>query len=163
MGYPVEFKQLIINKTLSTDLSQQIIAKEAGIGYSTLQKWLRQHRESGVKLVNQAEKRPHDWTPQERLNAVLETTQMNDTEIGAWCRQQGLYTHHLKQWKQEALAGMSAQKVVHPADKKIRTLNKENRMLKKDLRRKEKALAEVSALLVLKKKANLIWGEDADD
>lgn len=163
MGYPVEFKQLIINKTLSTGQSQQMIAKEAGVGYSTLQKWLRQHRESGVKLVNQAEKRPNDWTPQERLEAVLETTQMNDEEIGTWCRKQGLYTHHLKQWKQEALAGMTTKNPISPADKKVRTLSKENRMLKKDLRRKEKALAEVSALLVLKKKANLIWGEDVDD
>ncbi len=163
MGYPVEFKQLIINKTLCTDQSQQIIAKEAGIGYSTLQKWLRQHRESGVKRVNRAEKRPNDWTPQERLEAILDTTPMNDGEIGTWCRKQGLYTHHLKQWKQEALAGMTKKNTVSPADKKVRALNQENKLLKKDLRRKEKALAEVSALLVLKKKADLIWGEDVDD
>jgi len=38
-----------------------------------------------------------------------------------------------------------------------------NKKLESELRRKDKALAEASALLILKKKANLIWGESEDD
>ena len=37
------------------------------------------------------------------------------------------------------------------------------RELEKELRRKDKALAETAALLVLKKKANAIWGDEDDD
>jgi hypothetical protein len=42
-------------------------------------------------------------------------------------------------------------------------VREENRTLKKELRRKDKALAETTALLVLKKKAASIWGEPEDD
>ena len=37
------------------------------------------------------------------------------------------------------------------------------RALEKELNRKEKALAEVAALLVLRKKAQAIWGDTSED
>ena len=45
----------------------------------------------------------------------------------------------------------------------LKKLQAENRALKKDLLRKDKALAETSALLILKKKADLIWGDFEED
>ena len=108
------------------------------------------------------EKRPQDWTVQERFAALLETATLDESALGEWCRRrEGLPTHHLEQWKPAAMAGMGRSKQ-SPEQVQSRRLQEENRRLKKELRRKEKALAETSALLVLKKKAEEIWGDDED-
>ena len=104
------------------------------------------------------EKRPQDWTREERLNALLEAAKLSDDELGAWCRQKGLHTHHLEKWRQEF-----AQEQTRGQDPKTRQLKKEVKELKKELNRKDKALAETSALLVLKKKVDTIWGDNEDD
>lgn len=101
--------------------------------------------------------KPQSWSREHRLEALLETHSLSEEELGKWCRERGLHTHHLKQWRQD-LASESS-----PSDAEAKALRQENRELKKDLRRKEKALAETSALLVLKKKAAAIWGENEDD
>jgi cell division septum initiation protein DivIVA len=70
--------------------------------------------------------------------------------------------HHLEQWKQESIKGDS----VKPSARlsaEIRDLKRENASLKKELQRKDMALAETAALLVLKKKADSIWGEPKGD
>ena len=91
---------------------------------------------------------------------MLATYGLGEEELGRWCRQHGVHTHHLVQWRRELIEGGSEQANL---SKEARSLREENRVLKKDLRRKEKALAETTALLVLKKKAALIWGESEDD
>ena len=91
----------------------------------------------------------------------MQTHGLSDEELGAWCRSQGLHTHHLVQWRRELLAGASAGSKASPSA--MRALRDEVRTLKKELRRKDKALAETTALLVLKKKAASIWGEPEDD
>jgi transposase-like protein len=161
MRYSPELKAAVIQKVLSTGRPQTEIANEAGISRSALQHWLREYRKNGIKNVVQKEKRPQDWSAEERFAALIETAQMSDEQLGAWCRKHGLHTHHLKQWKADALAGC----VSPPTDKpnaKERRLEKKVRNLEKELSRKEKALAETAALLVLKKKADAIWG-DAED
>ena len=45
----------------------------------------------------------------------------------------------------------------------LKLLKHKIKQLTQELNRKDKALAETAALLVLKKKANLIWGEDEED
>ena len=45
----------------------------------------------------------------------------------------------------------------------LRALRIENKQLKKEVTRKNSALAEATALLILKKKADLIWGEPEDE
>jgi len=136
-----------------------LIAAEFGIGRSTIQNWLRQDRRSGVTEVVKGERRPEDWTAQERLSALIESSALSDDELGAWCRGQGLHTHHLERWRREMIEGQDRK----GSQSTLRTLRAENRSLKKELRRKEKALAETAALLVLKKKAAAIWGEPEDD
>jgi transposase len=162
MGYSTEFKESVIQKVLTSDRPQHEIASEVGIGRSTLQYWLRVYRKNGVNEMPRKEKRPRDWTAEERFAALMETARMSNEELGAWCRRHGLHTHHLEQWKREALSGCGdIQK--RSENSKIRSLQQENKALKKELKRKEKALAETAALLVLKKKAESIWGEGAED
>lgn len=79
-----------------------------------------------------------------------------------WCRKNGIFPHRLEQCKKDAISGMTAysDKKQSEAEKQLR---KEVSVLKKDLNRKEKALAETASLLVFKKKAQAIWGEPEED
>jgi transposase-like protein len=160
MKYSQELRETVTRKTLEGTMSQEAIAKEFGVGRSTIQNWLRQDRQSGVTEVVKRERRPEDWTAQERLNALIESSALSEDELGAWCRGQGLHTHHLERWRRELIEGQGRGK---GSQSKLRALREENRSLKQELRRKEKALAETAALLVLKKKAASIWGEPEDD
>lgn len=162
MGYPIEMKQAVIKKVLMGGKPIHEIATEAGIGRSTLRYWLKSYRKDGNIQLTQKEKRPQDWTAEERINALIETGAMIEEERVAWCRKKGLFTHHLEQWKKDAITSLSLKK--DPVKSRgIMRLQKENAALKRELGRKEKALAETAALLVLKKKADSIWGEPKDD
>lgn len=160
MKYSQELRETVTRKVLEGMRSQGAIAEEFGVGRSTIQNWLRQDRSSGVTEVVKQERRPEDWTAQERLNALIESSALSDDELGTWCRGQGLHTHHLERWRREMIEGQGRSK---GSQSTLRALREENRSLKKELRRKEKALAETAALLVLKKKAASIWGEREDD
>jgi len=160
--YSEELRDRVLHKALNSGLTQEALAQEFGIGRSTLQKWLRDNRDQGGESMEKKERRPQDWSAQERFTAVIETSAMSEEELGAWCRSQGLYSHHLSQWKTEAIAGMEGHKSFQGRSE-LRRLREQNKQLKKELRRKDKALAETTALLVLKKKARTIWGELEDD
>jgi hypothetical protein len=108
-----------------------------------------------------SEKRPQDWTLEERLNALIACGALDDEGVNAYCRAQGIYPHHIKQWTVDFAQG-STQKTKAAATQE-KQLKNEITLLKKELNRKEKALAETAALLVLKKKADAIWGNNEDD
>ena len=108
------------------------------------------------------DKRPQDWTLEERLNMVVLCASLSEEEVNTHCRAQGLYPHHIKQWKLDFIKdNVPKQKSVSPSE--IKLLKHENKSLKKELNRKDKALAETAALLVLKKKVREIWGDDEDN
>ena len=157
MEYSVEFREQVIEKALSSGQGQGVLAEGFGIGRSTLQKWLRDYRNSGEQSLAKQEKRPADWSEEERFAAVLETAQLGEEEVGRWCRAHGLHTHQLKRWRQDALLGKGGGKA-RAEQAEARRLREENRLLKKELRRKDKALAETTALLVLKKKPSRFGG-----
>jgi transposase len=160
MEYSKEFRAKVVERALARTDTQEVLAEEFGIGRSTIQNWVRQYRALGENPLAGRDKRPQAWTKEERLDALLATHGLSEEELGRWCRQHGVHTHHLVQWRRELIEGGSEQADLN---KEARSLREENRGLKKDLRRKEKALAETTALLVLKKKAALIWGENEDD
>lgn len=99
-------------------------------------------------------RRPQDWTAEEKLEAVLEYEKLDEQKRGVYLREKGLHSVHIERWKQQVLEGLKSSKSgkKDPRDIKIKELEKE-------LGRKEKALAEAAALLVLKKKAQDIWGD----
>lgn len=162
MNYSVEFRERVIKEGLSSGKSHRVLVGEFGIGYSTLGKWLRDYRNSGVQPLAKKEKRPQDWSVEERYAALLETGQLSEEEVGQWCRERGLHTHQLSRWRHDAMVGTGGKKAT-AEQAETRRLREENRSLKKALRRKDKALAETAVLLVLKKKAQSIWGEPEDD
>jgi len=162
MRFSDELRESVVEKALSGEMTQGAIAEEFGLGRRTVQSWVHKYRASGVEGMSKRERRPQEWTAEERFAALMETHGLSEEELGAWCRRNGLHSHHLEQWRRDAIAG-SRGRQRGEEEVELRRLREENRRLKKDLQRKEKALAETSALLVLKKKAALIWGEGEDD
>ena len=156
--HPRQVREAAVQQALTGQGSQEQIAEQNGVGLSTLQRWLRIAKSSGDPVMDKKEKRPRDWTREERLNALLEAAKLSDEELGAWCRQKGLHTHHLEKWRKEL-----AQELPKADDTTSKHLKKEIKELKKEISRKDKALAETSALLVLKKKADAIWGNNEED
>jgi len=103
-----------------------------------------------------ARRRPQDWPPEDKLKALRETEDLADSELGEYLRRQGLHDSDLLQWRQQAEAALGGRKQRNADSKRIRGLERE-------LRRKEKALAEAAALLVLAKKARALWEDEDDD
>ncbi len=161
-GYNQAFKVQSVKKALSKNSGKTLkqIADELGVGYSTLQTWIRLAKnnklEKPQKQMTQ-EKSPRDWNKAERLEAIMVTYRMTEEDVSKYCREQGLYPHHLAEWKTEFLSNTEEPKSV--SKQAIKRLSQENKQLKKDLNRKNKALSETAALLVLSKKCQAIWGE----
>ena len=117
-----------------------------------------------------AQQRPKDQSPASKLQAVMDTLGKTEEEQSAYCRTQGIYYNHIEAWKKQILESLGA--VTSTADKGSKAkknkaasqrIQDEMKQLKSDLKRKDKALAELTALLVLKKKADLLWGDSEDD
>ncbi len=171
--YSKAFRTLMVQKMTSPDRPDvESLAAEVGVPRSTLYRWVsnidkltpRTASEASLSLATtprpNSMKRPQDWSAQEKLSAVLEAASLSDEELGAFLRSRGLHEAQLQQWRDLMLAGLDPKAVQGtkkaPEGKRLRELEKE-------LRRKDKALAETAALLVLKKKAQAIWGDDEDD
>jgi len=162
MGYPIQLKEAVLKKVLQGNKLHYEVARESGVGQSTIGKWLKEHKQNGNIKLESKEKRPKDWTAEERISAIIKTGVMVTEERTSWCRKKGIFIHNLDQWKKDAISTM----IPKPNKEQIeehRNLKKEISALKKDLSRKDKALAETAALLVLKKKAQEIWGEIEED
>ena len=101
-------------------------------------------------------------TATDRFNVVLETASLPEAELAAYCRQRGLYPEQIKRWKQACLAGCDTNPLMTQQD--TAKLRKEDKIkigrLEKELTRKEKALAEAAAIIILQKKLAPLWGEE---
>ncbi len=99
-----------------------------------------------------------------KLAVVIETAALNEEELAEYCRSKGLYVEQVESWRAAAAAGADTQRPLSRAERReAQQDRKKIRSLEKELRRKEKALAETAALLVLQKKARAIWGDGGDD
>jgi len=164
MPYSAGFKARMVQRMLGREgLSASALSREVGITQPTLSRWLRDARSLGAMSTNKRKdetppRPPHKWTAEEKLEAVREAEGLNEAALGAFLRERGLHTTHLEQWRKaalEALQGPKKKPSPSPETKKVRELEKE-------LRRKDKALAEVTALLALKKKLHQLLGDEDD-
>lgn len=130
------------------------VADEVNVGYQTLKNWVKRKSLDDVTASAAKEKRPQDWRRDEQLAALMETHGLSEDALQAWCRERGIFPHHLDGWKRN----FCTQEPAAVSDgRDLRVLKNENDDLKKELRRKEKALAEAAALLVLQKKFRALW------
>ena len=161
-----EFKLQAVEKALSKRPDQTLknIVDDLGVGYSTLQTWIRLARKNKLEKPEapmSKEKSPQDWNKAQRFEAIMHCHNMNDEQISAYCRENGIYPHHLKEWKTEFLSDNQGSEPVSRQEQK--KLKQENKRLQKELNRKDRALSETAALLVLSKKCQAIWGEKEVD
>ena len=110
-----------------------------------------------------SDKTPNGWTSRAKFAAVMETAAMNETDVAAYCREKGIFVEQLAQWR---VACEQANDWDQASEKELKSATKADRKkvakLEKELARKEKALAEAAALLVLRKKYNALF-EDPED
>lgn len=159
----VEAKKAIVLKVLNRGSeSIESIAKRHNVSTSCLYVWLQRHRD-GEPLSRHGKRSESisKLTQQEKFNHLLATSRLDEVSLGSYCREHGLYSYQLIEWRQQFM-NTPQQKNDIQSKSELKTLKEENKRLQRELRRKDKALAEASALLIMKKKANLIWGEDED-
>lgn len=160
--FPEHFKQSMVTKLLQPNGPSVLeLSNKYKISKSVLYKWLKQYMVSGTMI----KKLDDNYnTAKGKLKAVIETASLTEEQIGIYCRENGIYSTDLNAWKQQCLNGFEPVPVTkNEYRNKYLHLEKDYKKLKSELNRKEKALAEVSALLVLQKKANLIWGEQKEE
>ncbi len=165
-AFSQEFKVQSVEKALSKTPEQTLkdIAGHLGVGYSTLQRWIRLAKNNKLEKPENSmskEKAPQDWNTTQRLEAIMHCHGLNDEKMSNYCRKNGIYPHHLKAWKSEFLSANQETKSLSRQEQK--RLQQENKRLQKELNRKDKALSETAALLVLSKKCQAIWGEKEVD
>lgn len=157
--YSQEFKEQALSKVLSRGKRTiESVADELNMSVFTLKDWKRNVMPEEQKSLLAKEKRPQDWHAEERLKALQESYGLSEESLNAWCREKGLFRHHLEEWR-VTFCGKEKSGQREKID--YRLLKEENQQLKRELMRKEKALAEVAALLVLQKKYQALWGDEA--
>jgi transposase-like protein len=135
--------------------SVKSVAIDLNVNCHTVRNWMKRKEVcSGVSPVK--EKRPQDWTPEQQLIALHQTHGLSGEALQTWCRENGLFAHHLISWQ----AAFCADIKVAPGSREIRVLKDENDQLKRELVRKERALAEAAALLILQKKFRALWEDE---
>ena len=157
-----------VKKRMSPPARQSVaqISKELGIHLATLYAWRKAWRLQG-EVVPASEKAPEGWSTADKFTVVLESAGLNATELGAFCRERGLYPEQVDRWRQAA-QDANANSMLTMADqkdleKRHQQDQREIKRLQQELRRKDKALAEAAALLMASKKIQAYWGEDGED
>ena len=162
MNYTESFKAKMVQRMTPPDaISAMRLSKEVGVSQSQLSRWLRDAR-SVVPMAKKPSERAVEGrtrTMEEKLRIVMEAAAIPPNELGAYLRREGVHEAELEQWR-TAVKSAFEDSAPKPAGRG--TEAKRIKDLERELRRKEKALAEAAALLVLQKKVRAFLG-DADD
>ncbi len=161
MEYSAAFRRRLVQRmTGSSAMSATALAEEVGVPQPTLSRWLREASiVSGVSKAKEAPSKPLSaWTAEEKLAALVEAASVSEADLGGWLRRRGLRSADLDAFRADAVSGLTTKPTKATAAEKKRT-----KELERELRRTKAALAETAALLVLRKKAAALWGEEGDD
>ncbi len=152
--YSIELKESIIARMLMpNNVSVPELVRETGIPKDTLYSWRSKARKGKTSVVSNVH---GELSSEEKFNIVLETASLNETELSEYCRRKGLFPQQITVW-QENCRQAHAPQTSKADNTTIRTQKKSIKRLETDLRRKEKALAEAAALLILQKKVRDLW------
>jgi transposase-like protein len=185
--YSDAFKENALRRLAAPGQTARALAAELGIHETLLYRWRRKagtpsrvtkHRSPRISATRpitatasapsepRPQRRPQDWTHDEKIAAVLESMSLTEEQLGGFLRQRGLYRATLDEWRESVLRGARAELGGRPtkSEKRARAADaKRIRTLERELVRKDKALAEAAALLVLKKKVSALLGDEDDD
>lgn len=154
--YGQAFKERAVARLLPPESAPiQQVSQELGVSVATLERW----RADALS----APTRERTWTAAARLQAVITTAAMDEAQRSAWCRENGVYPTELQQWKENATAALSEAPEERATAQQSRDAKRRIKELERDVRRKDKALAETTALLVLSKKFEAILQRDEEE
>lgn len=161
MRHSMKLRNAVLRKVLPPEnRSISSVSKEYGISFQTIQRWMSLAKD-GTLSTDDPSVPPNRKPLGDKFEYVLESSRLPEDRKGEWMRQNGIHEEHLVLWEQEIRNEMTKKddsKVIE-----ISTLKKRNKELERELTRKEKALAEMAALLALKKKLESIFPDDEDD
>ena len=154
--YGQSFKDRAVARLLPPESATlELVSKEVGIAVKTLQSWRDE--------IPPKPARGRAWTAPARLQAVITTAALSEADKNAWCREHGIYPAELEQWCASATTALAEPQDARASPQATRQDRKRIKDLERELLRKDRALAETAALLVLSKKVAAIYnkGEDA--
>jgi transposase-like protein len=163
LGYSLERKSAVLKRMLPpNNIAIRQLSQEEGISEATRHKWRAEARGKG-QLLPDADAGPEGWSSRDKFAAVLETAALNEADLAEYCRKRGLYPAQIAAWRS---ACEQANDWDRASTARLGRATKEEKKrvkdLERELARKDRALAETAALLVLRKKAAAIWGGDED-
>lgn len=163
-------KRMVERMSGPRGMSATALSEEVGVSKSTLSRWLREagkvdemSRKKKPRVARTGRRRRSSGrSGEEKVRIVLEAAGLAENELGAFLRREGLHEEDLARLREEvraaAVAGLEAKGPPGETEEQRRI-----KELERDLKRKDAALAETAALLVLRKKAVALWGEEGDD
>lgn len=164
--YSAAFRNRMVAKLVGPyAVSARVLSQQTGLCQATLSRWLREASTLKENVTTKDDDKPvvakqmQQWTPEEKLAIVLEAASLSEGELGVLLRSRGITSVLLDEWRQQALTGLRGTAQISETVKGAKRVKE----LERELARKDKALAEAAALLVLKKKAQTIWGDEDDD
>ena len=154
--YGQAFKDKAVAKLLPPESATlEVVAREVGVAAATLQRW----REDAQSMPA----RGRAWTAGARLEAVITTAAMGEVDKSAWCRKHGVYPGELEKWRASCTTALADPEDARASPQATRADRKRIKELERDLLRKDRALAETAALLVLLKKVAAIFNKGEDE
>lgn len=150
--YGQKFKDRAVARLLPPESAAvDVVAREVGIGSGTLERW----RDD----VQSMPARGRAWTAAARLDAVIVTAVLDESGKSAWCREHGVYPEDLLKWRASATTALAEPEELRASPQATRQDRKRIKELERELLRKDRALAETAALLVLSKKVAVIFNK----
>ena len=138
------------------------IADEIGTSPSAIFNWKKEFEAEGSLMPK--EKQSQEWSAEQIFTFVLESAMLSEHALAAYCKERGLYVEQVKQWKKSCITANLPDSVKRTQmGKENRVERKRIKQLEKELKRKDKALAETAALLVLREKFNALWEEREEE
>lgn len=160
--YSEAFKANMVKKLmLPGGPTASALSIRSGICQPTLSRWLRDAKEESVsprKPSVRVPRRPGEWKPEEKLHLVAQAEGLSGDALGEFLRREGVHEADLAEWRSAALVALGTRAKTPATSGDARRV----RELERELLRKDKALAETAALLVLKKKVQDYWGDEDD-
>lgn len=153
--YGKAFKAKAVARLLPPESAAlESVSTEFGVSIPTLERWRSQAlAESGERI----------WTGPARLEAVIHTASLDEQARNAWCREHGVFPKDLERWRTQAMDSLNDDASEAVSREQARADRKRIKTLERDLKHKEKALAETAALLVLSKKLSAVFREGGDE
>jgi len=176
--YSKRFKtKMVMRMTGPRALSATELAREVKVPQPTLSRWLR---ESATLLPMHADETSPtaSKTPaalpdppaahrvrsaEEKFRLVSLAATLGEDELGAMLRREGLHATDLESWRADMIAALSprAKSTAEPTSSRPED-RRRIQQLEREIDRKDKALAEAAALLILQKKVREFLGDEDD-